>query len=490
MNASLPPSTRATFDASDRLVALALALPLLALPFLGLTDQPVVAFLVVPVVLWALVGLWILVQHPLANLAIVLAASVFTIGFKAGIQAEEVLYGVYYALYLFFWFALRLGDRNARLVRGATDAVLLTFLALVLGLTPVWFAFGADLADYLSAVTALLMLAFYFPVVEAILRHRHGLTVILGIALGIPVYVALRNLINYREVVAMTVVSEFLANRRVAVNDTVLMLGAVLGTALFATVRKGWPVALTGAATLVCAAALVITQSRTMWVILVLGGGLSLLLSGTRGRTRLLIALACLIAAGLGAASMLLSGNSLIILDAWSRRLTTLRTAVSSDISFLSRLYEARGALEYVRQNPVLGYGLGVSYTYFDILDQATVTKSFLHNGYVGLVYRYGIWGSVAVLWVWGSSIIRGFQAFRRGRERDPLASAGGFGAALVLCGLTISSITANPFYTSDGFLCFALMCALAQGCFHRIHHSDAHPVSPAIVEINSATLT
>lgn len=489
------PASPVTSTATGRLtwadvaVAAGLGLALVSIPVMVLAAAPPLLLLAVPALFAGIATAWAVVRRPLLNLAIVLSLSVFTIGYKSGIQIEEVLYGLYYLGYLAAWFTVRVVVLREPVAHTGGERALLLFLGLAFGLTPVWFALGADVGEYQSEAVALANLAFFFPVREAIARDRRALPVLCGVVLWIPAYIAVRNLINYQTLIAETVLSDVLTGRRVAINDLVLMTGAVFSTGLLSAVRSRWAIGALGAVLVLCAAALAITQSRAMWVMMAFGLVMTFALGRRVQRQRVVIGAVVGGALLVGAAIVLLGDEVGLIASGFLRRLMTLRGATTQDISFLSRLYEAEGALAYVRLNPVLGHGLGNAYTYFDMLFQKTITKTFTHNGYVGLVYRFGLWGPPLLIGFWVHAVLQGLSVHRRGASDDPLAAAAGFSAALVLMAFVISTITANPFHNSDSLLAFALMTGMACGTRARWQRSlDPAAAAPAPLDAPPAT--
>ena len=469
MHETMAPPRARRLTWADAGVAAVLGLCLLSIPVLVAFDAPPLALLAAPGLLLGLATGWVLLRHPLANLVVVLALSVFTIGYEKGVQIEEVVYGLYYLGYLAGWFGLRMVVLREPVARNSGERALLIFLVAVFALTPVWFLLGADFGQYQSEAVALANLAFFFPVREAIERDRRALLLIVGVVLWIPVFIAVRNLINYRELIAQVVVADVLTGRRVSVNDLVLMVGAVFSTGLASAVRSRVAVAALIGVIALCGAALAVTQSRAMWVMVVFGAVLTFGLGRAVQRRRVVVG-GVLVVGLVGLAAIVLLGDELaVIAGAFLERLLTVRTAATSDISFMSRLYEARGALAYVRKNPILGYGLGNNYTYFDIILQNTLTRGFMHNGYVGLVFHFGIWGPPLVITFWVHAIREGLRAHWRGAAADPLAAAAGLSASLVLIAFVASTITANPFYNSDSLLVFGLMGGVACGAYARV---------------------
>lgn len=481
MNETAGPLRTERLTWADAGVAAVLGLCLLSVPLLVAVGAPPLALLAAPALLAGLATGWVLLRHPLANLVAVLALSVFTIGYNPGIQIEEVVYGLYYLGYLAGWFGLRVVVLREPIAHNAGDQALLIFLVVVFALTPVWFLLGADFGEYQSEAVAIANLAFFFPVREAIERDRRALPLLIGVVLWIPVFIAVRNLINYRELIAQAVVADVLTGRRVSVNDLVLMMGAVFSTGLASTSRSRPVTVMLAGVFGVCGAALAVTQSRAMWIMVALGLVLTFGLGRAVQRRRVVVG-GVLVGGLLGLAAVVLLGNEFaVIAAAFLKRLLSVRTAATSDISFLSRLYEAQGALAYIRANPILGHGLGNSYTYFDIISQTTTTKTFTHNGYVGLLFRFGAWGMPLIATFWIHAIREGLRAHWRGAAADPLAATAGFSAALVLLAFVVSTVTANPFHNSDSLLAFGLMGGVACGAYARAQRRMA--ALPAVVE-------
>lgn len=440
---------------------------LLLLMLVSKAAAPTLYFIVPGMAFGALVAAYV-ASRPRLNFSLVLALSVFTIGFKAGIQVEEVLYGLYFLSYLIGWFGLRLLVYREPLTAYAGDRAMLLFLIGIVASTAWSFAFGATLDDYIGGASALAFLAFYFPVREACMRWDNGVKLVVVLFFWIGLYVAVRNLLMYQELIAEAVLAAYIRNRRVSMNDNVLMAGSVVAMALLSVATR-WRYRLVLAGGLVLLLiALVLTFSRAQWVVVLFGFGLTVLLG--RGRQRL-HALAW-ITGGFTVVTALLflvAGDKVAaVLEGLVSRFATLSSATRSDISLISRFYEAQAALERIRVNPVLGYGVGVPFEFFDIISQTTLKRTLIHNGYVSLWYRFGLWGPILLGTAWLGAIWRGLKLWRLD-EAPLLERAVGFGCALALICYFISTITANPFHNSDGLFIFALLSGMAAGTHARV---------------------
>jgi O-antigen ligase len=152
------------------------------------------------------------------------------------------------------------------------------------------------------------------------------------------------------------------------------------------------------------------------------------------------------------------------------RRLSTFGTAFTQDVSLINRFYETREVLRQVVKNPILGYGMGTPYSYFYLIPTGKFTMewAFVHNGYAGLLYKFGLLGfsTMAIFYlktVWnGIRVIRTANAPRYDRA-----------AALICVAFLISELlvanTSNPWIMSDGNLMIAVTAAIATGARERV---------------------
>ncbi len=412
-------------------------------------------------------GAWYLFQRPLLNLLVLLAASVAISDYEAGIQLAEVLYGLYLAAFLAHWFLTRRFLYREQILHTAEEKALMLFLALAACSPALTFLFGGRFGGVMSEAFALSMLALYFPVKEACLRHRHGLLMILLVIGWIGLFTALRNFMHYQEILLKATQAWQVARGRVATNDSLVMAPSVVFLVVLIFARQWRHRAVLLGAFLTFFAGLLLTQSRGYWVAFLLGALVLFLLVDRRYKTRLvLLGLA-------GLASVLLIGfvffGDYVTLIGASllKRFASLGTAASRDLSLINRFYESKVVLGHILENPVLGYGMGVSYYFYDLTTDTTRVDTFIHNGYLALWYKFGVCGLALALFFWLRTAWRGVQAFRL-REAPALPRVCGLAAAATLAAFTVSTLTSNPFYLNDTTFILGVLMGLAGGAYAR----------------------
>lgn len=433
----------------------------------------------VPLAIVALCAAILLYRHPLANLAAVLAGFVLITDHDPGIQAKEILYGAYFLAYLGHWLVTRFVLSRERFIRTPEEKALLAFLVWITASWGLTLLFGGNLKWAFSEWLALAMMAMYFPVKDAFVRYKHGPAVILGALVWIGFFVAARNLIQYQTQIALVVASAgSKGSMRVMTNDNLLMAASSIGLTLLVFARN-WKAGLAFLAYLLLVlAGLILTLSRTYWITFVVAAFVLFLLADSKHRRRI-FALGAIGAAGLVAVGAIFFGDVLLVIfTGLIDRLATIGDATTRDVSLLSRVYESRAVLERIVSNPVLGYGPGVPFHFYDILKQVTLEPTFIHNGYLSLWYRFGLIGLLLVLFVWGAAVLRGVRAFRV-RSAPLLPRLCAVSAVCVLAATTLSALTSNPFHLDDSTFLFGLLTGMAGGAWERVRLEPFYETGP-----------
>ncbi len=421
----------------------------------------------VPAILIAVPIAFYLFAHPLANIAVVLFGFVALTDYTPGLQITEVAYGLYSLTYLAHWFFVRIFLYEAPFLKTAVDKAMFGLLILVTCYIPIAILFGGSGYGIFAEWSAFVLLAFYFPIKDTIASHRHGATIVLAAIGFIGAFVASRNFINYREMLLNATQIWQVARGRISTNDNLLMISSMYGLVLLVFANRSAHKMIALGAFVLFFSGLILTQSRGYWVAFLLGATFMFIIADRRIKRRIIIwgtgggvALALF-------AMIFLQEYIALIFSGLLERLVSLRTASSADISLVNRFRETATVWDHIVKNPIMGYGMGVSYDFFDITNGVTETDAFIHNGYISLWYKYGLLGLVLVLFIWLSSIWLGVKAYR-----FPAASAqvrlAGLIAASALTAFLLSCNTSNPFFLNDTLFAFALLLGTAAGAHER----------------------
>ncbi|MEP0545427.1 MAG: O-antigen ligase family protein [Rhodothermales bacterium] len=420
-----------------------------------------------PLALVGLCGIAVLSRYPLANLGVVLAGFVFAVNSDEGLQISEVVYGLYLYAYVFFWYARRL-LRGDKILFSATDRAALLFIVggAFLGVAMA-LVFGASLSDLRSDLTAFLVLALYFPVKEACRCAPRGPDVIVYVLIGLGIFLGIQNFIVFRSIISSATLAWQVADARFAATEALIMISSsgVLFLLLDAERwrhRLGLLVLL-----LFMLASLILTKGRTFWMAFAFGTVLSLLFLGGRQRFRLIF-LTTVGSAVLVLITVTFFGQLAdLVFSGTLRRLATLQDASSQDLSLIARFIEWNALWDYIVRNPVLGYGFGTTYQFYDIMDVGTVDRTFTHNGYLGAWFKLGIFGLLVLLFLWVSGIWDAVVVYRTRLLSERYRTY----ALLSIVSLAALALAANAsifFIYMNQLFPFALLTGMASGLRQR----------------------
>jgi len=421
----------------------------------------------IPVVLIAGALALALFKRPLLNLAVVMCGFVLIVGFEDGIQPGEILYGLYYLGFLAHWFFTRSILQQQVICHRPEERVLLAFLVLITVTIPVSFIFAGWPSMILGEWLSFSMLAFYWPIREAIERHKDGLKVVVGSLIFLGLFVLARNLLEYRGDLGNAEQVWQIATSRAITNESLLMVPALLGLTLFLQAGKMRSRMFYLGLVLSLFAGLILTQSRAYWVAFFLGAGFIFLFVSNRDKIRLVM-VGLLSAGGVFLIAYLVLGDFLLlVLTGLLDRFLTLQTAVSKDISLINRFLEAKGVWHHIQVNPILGHGMGVPYRFYNITYEYSEIKTFVHNGYVAIAFKFGIWGLGMMLFMMVRFFVRAVQNWRS-KNADLLPRLISLSVAGSLAALAVTAITANPFFQNDLMFIYASLWGIAGGCYAR----------------------
>lgn len=407
----------------------------------------------------------LLFRRPLMNLAVVIGLFSVVATYEEGIQPAEVLYGLYYFSFLGHWFFTRL-IQGERILLDPEDKAALLFVVGVTLSIPLTFLFGGEPRGLVSEWTALMLLAFYFPVKEACMRYENGAKVVVGALLFVGLVAAVRNMILYQSALSDAEMAWQVAHGRVYINDNVLMVTSLITLVVLTFARKARHVLPMGALFLLLFAGVILTQSRGFWIAFLFGAGVMFLLS-EQGQKRRMLSIAAVAGTCVGLVMVVFFPQYVqLIVIGLADRLWSVGTALTEDLSMVNRLRESKVVLEEIVKNPILGYGMSVPYAFFDLPHMGTDRDAFVHNGYLGLWYKFGIWGLGLMVFVIYRAVRAGILASRlEGLDSNRILA---FAAGVALIGLALAGNTSNPFFLMDGTLLMGVLPALASGGLRR----------------------
>jgi len=276
-------------------------------------------------------------------------------------------------------------------------------------------------------------------------------------------YVTLRNMIWMRDLVSEAKVAwQITQKARVVTNEILLVVPASAMLAWTVHNQRWRTKTLLILSFLGMILALVITQSRGFWLSFAFGSLVMLWFLRKRERTELITIGIAGILVSLVLVFLVFPDTAPLLFAGMFNRVLSLGTAVTRDVSLINRFLESIAVWDRIERNPVLGYGLGVPYQYFNITVSGTRDWSFIHNGYLGLWYRFGIFGTGLILALWLRGIYHSAQLARK--KIDTRHKMAVLASLAVLSSLLVSNLTSNAFFHMDSLFMFAIVIGMTEG--------------------------
>jgi O-antigen ligase len=329
--------------------------------------------------------------------------------------------------------------------------------------------------------------ALYF-VIATTLQRRSQVKSVVSLLMAIAGLTSLLGIIRYG-MTDESSLSAFFMNGQLCsafllIQTPLVLVLAFTGTS---TSRK---ILARAAATLI-APALLLTQTRSSWLGLLVStlllAAIALRQPKTRRRLRLyrhrLVPPIAILIGSLGLFLVITRTSALVTL-----RARTL-TAPTRDASFVWRLEMWRGAWELIRARPLLGWGIGTFPLELSRANREAAPRSLVqavgptlaqeaHNEYAQIAAEMGIVGLGLYLWILGAFFVSGYRAVCRrpsGLRKFVLIGC--------LAGVAAQSVDAlsNPAWRfADVSFMFWLMLGLGMAVTHATTHPRRHEPEPA----------
>ncbi len=418
----------------------------------------------IPLVPLGLTAAWYLFRHPLLNLCVAIGTFALVAGFEEGIDPGEVAYGIYYVTFLGVWFFRRMFLYREPILKTTVDrlvAFVIFWVVLYALISPF---FGTRVIDAINELQSWTMLAFYFPVKDALVKYDNASKALLAVFIMVGLFVVFRNTITLADKLARATMAWQVTQKGRVVTNEMLMMVPAFGAICRSFQVKGLTTRLSYYAVfLVLIFGLIMTQGRGYWLAFAFGSAILFFIVDGKSRVRLVT----LALTGLAGTVLLLwtafgDVATLLFAGLWNRILS-IGTAASADVSLINRFVEWEVLIKDILKNPIMGYGMARPFPFVNILFGTTEMRTFTHNGFLSLWYQFGIVGLFSVLAAYYHSI-RGGIAVARSALADPFERALAAMAAISLAGTLVSTIPSNAWFNSDTLFYTGLLFGIVSG--------------------------
>ena len=298
---------------------------------------------------------------------------------------------------------------------------------------------------------------FYFPVREYI-QETKRYKPILWTLIFVGTVVALVNVIRYREAIAIANYLFEVWGKRQVVEEPLYMGAIVILLSLVILIQRKYHVFLLIMLS-VNIFSLAVTFSRGYWMATIFASCLLIILNRSIARSKLIITIGVLCLIGVSVTIIIFPG----IFQSFGQGIMMRVASIGvNDISLRTRLSEARTVIRLIYKSPIVGYGLGSMFSYYDLITKYYVTNWYIHNGYLFLLFKFGIIGTILFLIYYIKQTLNCYHAFRNETNNDLRPVFIGFFSISIT--MLLLSFTSPQFYDRASVLLLSTIWGLNDG--------------------------
>ena len=405
----------------------------------------------------SLVFLWFAAKSTETWLIVAILAHLILALHRREVEGTSVFQAVAYS-FLFFpgliwWFAKKISS-GGKIVENWAEFMFVLFLFFAL------MSIGWAYIDSFSVVKGVREFILFIPYLMIFPMRDYvaekGAQKIIWAFLIVCIVAAISSIVEYRSAIEVAKFFWQVGASRVRANAAIF-LGSVIILYGFIAAKK-YNQVLVIAILSMTTIGLVMTFSRGYWIVAIMG--IFILSVITKGNARKRVVIFTLISIG-SMAAIAFAIFPRMIIDLAEGLLVRFASSNLSDISLQSRFSESLAVLQKIKLSPIIGYGLGAEFSFFDPITYQTATTWYIHNGYLWLIFKFGFVGSFLFL---------SFYAYMYVKTVSTASRIGGADKIMLLSFVTLMTImliinlTSPQFYDRGGILVLSMMWGISAG--------------------------
>jgi O-antigen ligase len=432
----------------------------------------VISMMIFPLILWSatteyaafiplaiiiFVGSMISFRSPIAALSIIILFHIVILEPTEGISIGEVAFGMYFFGYLLFWFFNKIFIQHDKFLLTIPDVFLVFYVVMCFVSIIMAFILNTSILKWFREFLTIAFLLLYFPAREA-LKSEHNVKIAATAFIVLVLVFAIKNIWQYRTAsLAASYLWELLGSRKPH-NAHLFFGGSIISASVFVYAKSFKSRLLFGAIITIVLIGLVVTFARGFWIATLIGLAiLFLFLDGDKQKLLFLSFLAGT-AGVIGTIMLFYPHMSTFIFQTIIHRFASSGSAFG-DMSVVERFVESRAVLHEIVRNPLIGYGFGSTFSFYNVLDKITVTTWYVHNAYLFLLFKVGAVGAFLFLGFYAGVLTESLKALKK-IEHNVFERCVNSGVAAVFLGMLVVAFTSNMFIEKEALLIIVLGAA------------------------------
>jgi O-antigen ligase len=375
-----------------------------------------------------------------------------------GLTFEEVLFAFFYFGFFAYWYVQKSIVKREKIIQTNFDSFLLLYiLILVVSFIPA-FIFQVSLLKWFRELVPILTLLIIFPIIDLTKTKKQLLIILLSFFL-LSFIIALKNLYFYQHALEQVTMLWEYASSRQSAHEPIFMTMIILCSSFLITTDKKSKKIISLFFLGFFSIALLITFSRGYWLATAIGLLIVFFLLPTQKKIQLFLFTFIFSFLTILFLQFVFEKEYINIIIALTGRLSSLEN-LTMDISMLNRFVESEAVWELIKQNPIIGYGLGKTYIFRPLLPRELPTW-YVHNGYLYIWLKTGLIGLGALVIFYSISLKNSLQCLKVYRQSKLSSLSLGISGLLIAIGVV--SITSPQFIQRDSLLILAVSIGIIE---------------------------
>jgi O-antigen ligase len=371
---------------------------------------------------------------------------------------QAVAYSLLFFPGLFWWFAKRVMG-SKRILHHWAEFALVAFLGLAFVSIGWAWLYGSSSVKGLREFALFIPYLMYFPLRDYVAENNEKY--ILGALLFVCMTVAAFDIVEYRLSMAVAHYLWQVVGKRENLGEPLMVGSIIILFGFIAANKYNRVLVITSIA--VSSIALALTFSRGYWGTAVFGLFLLVFVLKGAPRRRVLTLSFLSVMAVVVVAMIVFPRLFEDLIEGLGMRLAG---SGLKDLSLQSRLAESAVILQHFTLSPVIGYGMGAEFSFFNPITYGTLTTWYVHNGYLFLLYKFGAIGAFLYLSFYGYILVR--TARHAAHVVDEKIKTLMWSLFCVMSSMLVVNLTSPQFYDRVAILVFVTISGISAGIIKR----------------------
>jgi len=378
-----------------------------------------------------------------------------------GISTSDVLIGVFYLLSLFFWLIESVLISKKRLVLDLPDFLLITFF-LFSFLTGIYTNESeTTLINWFKEFAKHSIILFYFPI-RFYFMNKEDCKKVLVFFFIMIFFCDLIQIGKYYYYMKSNIVYAYQLATSERINQILYTTAIPAGIIFMFYLKSNFMKLLFTGIIMTTIGALILTFSRTFWIMVILDIIIILFYLNNKNRLKLIIFLIFGSIAILGVTYSLFSDKFVYMTKFIEKRFSSSGDA-AKDVSLKARFVEWQEVGEQIADYPLGGQGYAKTIQFKTPIDLYVNRTGNIHNGYLFLIFRFGYPLAIMYSFLFIYGLITSF--YLTFKFNDDFYKPLSIGTFLAYFSMILTNYTSAQFFYRDSFFVTAFLLFSSSVC-------------------------